>query len=125
MKLRRLKPREADISKLIKDQLELYYQQGKLRYFRAHPIRLVTRKGKTFPVPVEESQKGAADFFVFLPAEVWFIETKRPGAGLSDYQKAWSDWAIQLFYRYFKVDSVAEAYQVLDFLKSSLPFGRD
>ena len=110
--------KEADISKLIKDQLEIYYRQGKLRYFRAHPVRPVTRKGKTFFVPVEKSQKGAPDYFVFLPTETWLVETKKPGKELSPEQVTWQAWAFDkpaIWYR--KIDTVREAYALLDVLK--------
>lgn len=110
---------ERDISKLIKDALEIYTKQGKLRYFRAHPIRLVTSRGRTFPVPVDESQKGISDFLVFLPAEVWFIETKKPGEKLRPEQEDWRRWAQDKpISWYFKVDSVSHAYQILDLLRT-------
>lgn len=117
-----LNPAERDIAKLLKDQLEIWYAAGKLRYFRAHPIRLVTRNGKTFPVKVEESQLGAPDLFVFLPDEYWWIETKRPGEELKAEQRAWQEWAP---HRAFKVNSVKGAYQVLDFLRLKLNGGKD
>jgi len=113
---------EAPISKLIRDALEIYDRQNKLRYFRAHPIRLVTRKRKTFPVPIAESQKGAPDYFVFLfnCSETWFIETKATGKKLSPYQKRWSEPGFYDGFRYFKIDSVTEANQVLDFLQENI-----
>ena len=103
--LRRVEPTEADISKVIKDRLEIWVAQGKVRYFRAHPVRLVTRKGKTFPAPVEESQKGSPDFFVFTPFRYWWIETKRPGEKLRPAQESWA----QFTDRYWKIDSVKDA----------------
>lgn len=117
--LRRVEPMEADIVKLLKDQLEIWVAQGKVRYFRAHPVRPVTRKGKTFFARVNESQKGAPDFFVFRPHQHWLVETKRPGKDLSPHQRQWCRFTA----RYWKLDSIPQAEMFLKTVQDAINEG--
>ena len=112
------KVKEADIQKMIVDVLEPLVAQNKIRYIRHHPIRLATRKGKTFFVPVNPSQLGAADLIVFLPSEVWIIETKAPKGKLKEHQITWGSWFPALaslkVYSYLVPKTVKEASELID-----------
>lgn len=112
--------KEADIQKMIVGALEPLVAQNRLRYIRHHPVRIATRKGKTFFVPVPQSQLGAADLIVFLPSECWIIETKSPKGKLAEHQIAWGSWfpaiANLTVYRYLVPTTVKEASQLIDWL---------
>lgn len=114
------KIKESDILNLFIDTLEPLVAQGKLRYIRHHPVRLVTRNGKTFTAPVNDSQLGAPDLVIFFPAECWLVEIKRPQGKLTPKQKEWRNWFLTVAhaYRYAHliVDTVHEANRVIDLL---------
>lgn len=99
---------EKHILKAIVDFLE----GNRIPYIRVHPIRLVTRKGITFPGTIKDSQKGAPDLFVFPPRfyfRVGFmtIETKKPGGKQSDDQKKWQAWVNEAGGVYYLVENLA------------------
>ena len=54
-----------------------YLERKRIRYVRVHPVRLVSRKGKTFPGRIKASQKGAPDLVIATPhGQTLWVETK-------------------------------------------------
>jgi len=122
MRQRASKVNESSILKMWIDTLEPLVAQRKLQYIRHHPVRLVTSKGKTFPVPVNPSQRGAPDLIIFLRRECWLVETKAPRGKLSPEQTEWLGWFMRVpgptCYRYFMPSTVKEASTMIDVLLS-------
>ena len=113
---------ERDIQKPIVQLLELLWKQDKLEYVRVNPTRPVTRKGKTFFVPLPESQKGPPDLIVFPKhsTEVWLIETKSPTGKASTHQERWAELSIKSQIRYFRPHTIVEAHNLIDWIMEQI-----
>ena len=81
---------EAHTLKAIVDYLEA----KRVRYVRIHPVRLISRNGKTFPGRINPSQRGVPDLVIACPnGKALWIETKAMEG------KTWKDqcqWGIDL-----------------------------
>ena len=109
----RVRPlKESDTLKAIVDFLEA----RKILYVRVHPIRLVSRKGQTFPVPIKHSQVGAPDLLIFPkdnPPRCLAVEAKAPGGKQTPDQVLWQERAERVGVAYLVVENVDVVMRLL------------
>ena len=118
---------ETSILSPLVEFLEICSNQGRLRYFRAHPVRLITKDKKTFPVKVRPSQLGVPDTFVWIPPEGQFgirqdcwIEGKSKDGTVSKDQKVWRQYAELVGIPYFQPRSHADVGKIIEWIRERI-----
>lgn len=114
---------ETSILSPLVEFLEICSNQGRLRYFRAHPVRLVSKNGKTFPTKVRPSQRGAPDVFVWLfdsEYESAWIEGKSAKGKASSDQEAWKQIAEYAGIPYFQPRSHQDVGEIINWIRERI-----
>ena len=109
--------------------LEICSNQGRLRYFRAHPVRLISRNGQRFPGKIRPSQRGAPDIFVWLGStednllnhetNCW-IEGKSGKGKASKDQETWKQMAEYVGIPYFQPRSHGDVSQIINWIRERI-----
>lgn len=111
---------ETSILSPLIEFLEICSKQGRLRYFRAHPVRLVSKGGKTFPAKIRASQRGAPDIFIRLPGTDCWIEGKSAKGKASASQEIWRQFAEDVNIPYFQPRSHGDVGAVIKWIRDRI-----
>lgn len=111
---------ETSILSPLIEFLEILSNQGKLRYFRAHPVRLVSKNGKTFPAKIRPSQRGAPDIFIRLPGTDCWVEGKSAKGKASESQQIWRQFAEDANIPYFQPRSHGDVHVVINWIRDRI-----
>ena len=117
---------ETSILSPLVEFLEICSNQGRLKYLRAHPIRLISRDGKRFPGKIRASQKGAPDIFIWLAPngaescwDCWIEGKSATGKPTAD-QILWREYAHYSGIQYFQPKSHSDINEIINWIRERI-----